>query len=749
MAINAVIRATDMAATKTAVPSARKVATAAAAAAICERLRHEDQVASFNRASIHQMFDGAPPFDPAMRKEQGLEDLANINFLGAAAKRRDALAAYIDLTESVEFLAEFKIDWKDDNQRMDAEYQLADKHKWLMGEWDFENRIMMLADGFIVDGISAAVRNDPWNFQWDVSKLSDFRLPRRTKVGEEHIKLATFSDTMDVDDLWQKIKDPKAARKRGWNISACRKAIATADRSWDGRATWNQNWEKFQEMVKENGYAGYSSYNGIEVDKLISKEADGSYSMCIIPAGGGTGTDFLYKSRHGRFKEVGHIMTVFTSGVGNGTYHSIRSMGWDIFPYEQAMDRLNCKLLDGTALAGSIVAQPKDPNALENFQMQSVGGFMIVQGDVAFPTVQASNVATQVLPVLDSMNRMLQNNTGRYQARSLSNERGSDPTKYQLQQEVAKENVLSSAEMILFYRPLRRLYREDVRRLFNPYLTARDPGGKLAFEFRRKLMKAGVGRAMWSKIEDVKPVRAIGNGSPTQRIQAQDRLLSLSPQYDEQGRQAALYEATAVTPGVGFSNARRYVQPPGARPPIDVEVASNQNTSFALGMPQPVLGTDNHYVHCSIHLDYLDGVAQAVQGGQLDIQQGVTTLNVGLEHCYQHYEPLALDTGRQPEAKAVRQKMQQIGAIAQQQGQKLDRMRRQEMEQQQQPLAGGEGSDGKALDHAQTMQQREEEFEQGMRHREMQTAQKLRTNDLLAANKAAMDRLKTMHGNGS
>lgn len=721
-------------------PPARKVTTAAAAAAICERLAFEDQVASFNRANIHAGFDGAPPFDPVARKEQGLEELANINFLGMAAKRRDALAAYIDLVDSVEFLAEFQIDWKDDNQRMDAEYELADKHKWLMGEWDFENQMMMLSDAVIVDGVAVALRNDPWSFEWGVARLADFQLPRRTKVGEKYIKLCKLSDSMDVDDLWEKIKDPKEARKRGWNVAACQRQIAYADRSWDGnRSTWNKNWEKFQDMVKENGYCGYSSYNGIEVNKLISKEANGRFSLHIIPANGTA--EFLYK-RYARFEKAEHLLTLFTSGVGNGTVHSIRSMGWDIFPYEQAMDRLNCKLLDGTALAGSIVAQPKDPNALENFQMQSVGGFMVVQGDVAFPTIQASNVATQVMPVIDSLDRRLQSNTGRYQARAISPGGNADRTKYEVQQQVAQENVLTAAEMILFYRPLRRLYREDMRRAFNPDLTAKDPGGKLAFEFRRKLMKAGVTKAMWSKIVDVRPVRAIGNGSHTQRIQAQDRLLSLSPQYDEQGRQAALYEATAVTPGVGFSNAKRYVQPPGARPPQDVEIASNQNVSFAVGLQQPVLGTDNHWVHCTIHLDYLQTVANQVQAGEMALPPGVTTLNIGLEHCYQHYEPLALDTGRQPEAKAVKQKMQQIGAIAQQQGQKLEKMQREAM-QQQQPQEGG-------IDPAkmQELTFKEKEFEQGYRHKEELHALEIKTADLRAAQEIAQKRINELSKNG-
>lgn len=724
-------------------PPARKVTTAAAAAAICERLAFEDQVASYNRRNIHALMDGEPPFDPRVRAEQGLEDLANINFLGAQAKRRDALAAYVDLTDSVEFLAEFRLDWPDDNQRVDAEFELADKFTWLMKQWDFENRVMMLADAFIVDGISVALRNDPWDFRWDVAKLSEFQLPRRTKVGEEHIKLAKFSDSMDVDDLWDKIKDPKQARKRGWNVAACQRAIACADRSFDGnRSTWQRNWEKFQDMVKENGYCGYSSYNGIEINKLISKEKDGRYSMHILTANGPT--EFLYK-RYARFEEISHIMTVFTSGVGNGTYHSIRSMGYDIFPYEQALNRLNCKLLDGTALAGSIVAQPKDPAALENFQMQSVGGFMIVQGDVAFPTIPASNVATQVLPVIDTMNRMLQNNTGRYQARAITQGTGGDRTKFEVQQQVAQESVLSTSEMILFYRPLRRLYREDIRRLFNKLLTANDPGGKLAFEFRRKLMKAGVGKDMWHKIEDVRPVRAIGNGSPSQRIQAQDRILSLSPQYDEVGRQTALYEATAVTPGVGFSNAKRYVQPAGARPPIDVEVASLQNVSFGMQLPQPVLGTDNHWVHCSVHLDYLDGVAQMVQKGQMPIQQGVPTLNVGLQHVYEHYEPLSQDTARQPEAKAVKQRMQQIGAIAQQQGQKLDRMMRDAQQQSQQQPQG----EDPAAEGNQKLAQKQAEFEQGMQHREQQNAQEIKTKDLLAAQELTLQRIRAMDRNGS
>lgn len=718
-------------------PPARKVTNAASADAICQRMDREDEVASFNRAGIKSMFDGEVPFNVARRAEQGLEELANINFLGAQAKLRDGLAAYVDLIDSPEHLAEFVLDLPDDTQKSDAAFDLKDKFKWLNGEWDFANRVMRVASGFIQDGVSVGYWDNPWNFQWDAARLANFTLPRGTKVGEEHIKLARFRDEMDVDDLWEKIQDPKEGRRRGWNITECQKQIAHADKGWDGRTNWRNNWEKFVEMQKENGYCGYSSYHRIPVNKLLSKEANGSYSLHIVAAH--SPTEFLYRA-FGRFEDISQLLVTFTSAVGDH-YHEIRGMGYDIFPFEQAINRLNCKLLDGTALAGSIVAQPKDPQALENFQMQSVGGFMVVQGDVTFPSITSSNVATQVLPVIDAMSRMLQNNTGRYQSRSITPDGSSERTLGEVKQQVAKESVLSTSEMILFYWPMRRIYREMVRRLFNPSLTQRDPGGKLAFEFRKKLIKAGVTEKIWSKIEDVKPIRAIGNGSPQQRESAADRILSLSPQYDEVGRQIALLHATAATPGVGFQMAKQFVRPPGERPPPDVEIAGLQNVSFGMGIPQPVLGTDNHWIHASICLDYLDTVAQMVQKGQIDLATGVQTLNIGLQHVYQHYEPLSQDTGRQPEAKAIHKKMQNVGMVAQQQGQKLEKQRRQAAEQQQSQPQNGSATDPMV---EQKLRHTEALFQQEQRHKEEQQALLLRTEDLKSAQKLTLERINRL-----
>lgn len=696
------------------------------------------------------MLDGELPYSTARRAEQGLEELANINFLGGQAKVRDAMASYVDLIDSPEYIARFVLDLPDDTLKSDAEFELKDKFKWLNGEWDFANRVMRVANGFIADGLSVGYWENPWDFRWNAARLSAFTLPRGTKVGEEHIKLMRFRDEMDVDDLWDKIKDPKEGKRRGWNITACSEAIGKADKGWDGR-NWRKSFEQYQQMAKENAYVGYASYNRVPINKLIVKEANGTYSMYIVLEGGGT--EFLYRS-HGRFEDISQILVTFTGAVGD-TYHQLRGLGYDIFPFEQAINRLNCKLLDGTALAGSIVAQPKDPQALENFQMQSVGGFMVVQGDVAFPSIPASNVATQVLPVLDSMNRMMQNNTGRYQSRSITPDGSRERTLGEVNQQIARENVLSSSEMITFYWSMRRIYKEKVRRLLNPKLTQRDPGGKLAFEFRRKLMKAGVNADIWGKIEDVIPIRAIGNGSAQQREAAADRILTLSPQYDEVGRQTALLHATAATPGVGFEMAKQFVQPPGARPPQDVEIAGLQNISFAMGIPQEVVGTDNHWIHASIHLDYLDTVAQMTQQGEMDIAQGVTTLNVGLQHVYLHYEPLAQDTGRKPEAKAVHKKLQNIGAIAQQQSGKLDKMQR---EAQERP--SGTGGADLAMEQQQKLAQNDMLFQQKLahddaivqqeiRHKEQLQALQIRTEDLVAAQKITMERLKNTSNNGA
>jgi hypothetical protein len=187
-------------------PPARKITTAASAVSICDQMDRDDEIASFNRRNVQAMLDGELPYSTARRAEQGLEELANINFLGGQAKVRDAMAAYVDLIDSPEHIARFVLDLPEDTQKTDAEFELKDKFKWLNSEWDFANRVMRVANGFIADGLSVGHWENPWDFRWNAARLSNFTLPRGTKVGEEHIKLARFRDEMDVDDLWDKIK---------------------------------------------------------------------------------------------------------------------------------------------------------------------------------------------------------------------------------------------------------------------------------------------------------------------------------------------------------------------------------------------------------------------------------------------------------------------------------------------------------------------------------------------------------------
>lgn len=731
----------------------RRVKDAQRAWTICHKLDQEDELASWNRRNIHAALDGEVPLDEDKLREIGAPS-TNVNFLEGDALRNSAITPFINLTDSVPVIASFDLNWDDEDEANEFASVLAEEFDLIHREWDqFEPNLLMLSDGFVTDGIAAAYWDNEWDWRWKVGKLSDFRLPRNTRIGEDNIKVCTFEDWMSVDELWGYIKDEEYAV--GWNIECVRKAIAKSSSEYKAQDSWHRHWDKFQEAIKEGDdlTCGIASYTQVRVKKLWIKEFDGTISLSIIKAAEGE-EDYLFDSR-GRFKSIHDCLCVFTYGVGNGTYHSVRGLGWKIFPFIKASNKLNCEMLNGTLLAGKVLIQPGDAAAMENMSITSVGPFMVISPGITPLQIPAPNVASQVMPVIGNLSRVLQNNTGQYQSRAVTPE-GREMTAREATLQESKESVLSAAAMGLFYKPLGRLWRNSFKKLVNPKLKQIDSGGKEAYEFRRRVLKRGVPAEILSmdKIRRITAVKAIGNGSPSQREMAQDRIMALSTGFDEQGKQFALLDSVAATPGVGYSNAKRYVQPPGKRPPIDVQVASLQNMSFGMGIQQPVLGNDNHYVHATVHLDYLYPVAEQLDAGQMDLQQGLTILNLGLEHTLQHSQALDLDQSRQPEAAAVRKTMQQIGAIAEQQQNKLNAEIRKAQEEQMQmaqqpPMDQGTPPQAdpivdKQAQHEQQLQHKEELFQQEVRHRELASRQQIQTSDLVAAQKIAQENLKNL-----
>ncbi len=727
-------------------PTGKRIRDAASAVAICNQLDVDDAWSSSNRAAIDSLFDGQAPYDQASRDALGLGNLANFNSLGAMAKESQAMTAYVNLTDSEEVIANFVLDTGDDDVNDFAGSVLDSEFDLLHDNWDeFKPNVQMLAKQFLRHGCSWAYRDNPWDWRWEPAGWMDFKTERNTKVGDKNLKLGKFRTKYYVDELWEHIKDEASAKKAGWNIDAVKQAIVSAGTVQNDRQqSWDMQYDRFVRDVKENAYYIRFTYGQVAVHKLFVKEWDGKFSLYIVPANGNT-SDFLYKSVR-KYASISEILTTFTYGVGEGTLHTIRGMGFQIFFQEQALNRSICNVLDGTDIASKIVFQPADPNEAENMNLSFVGPYAIMNAKGTFPNVASPNVNSQVMPVIQMLQSQLQMNTGIYAAVPVG-EGEKEMTAAEYKGKVVQQTVISSAQMSLFYDPLGRVYSETWRRLSNPDLRQSDPGGKEAFLFRKRVIRKLATRGIrWEDIKDkvirVQANRAMGNGSPQMRQNAAQQLLSLSTMMDAIGKNKALRQAVSAIPGVTWEHVNQYVPLAGPRTPQDADIAALQNAVFGQGAPQPVLDTDNQAIHTEVHLDYLWQVSQALDSEQEDPNKAMPILQEGLTHVQEHLKILDQDKAYIPEAAAARKAFQNIAAIYERWQNHLMAQARRGQEQQ----AQGQPNEADA-----EMQKKQAQFQLELQHKNDLHQQKLQqaqeSHQQEVAFLAEKDRFRLKEGN--
>lgn len=745
-------------------PTGKRIRDAASAVAICNQLDVDDAWSSSNRAAIDSLFDGQAPYNQEARAAMGLGNLANFNSLGAAAKENQAMTAYVNLTDSEEVIANFILDTGDTNVDEYVGSVLAAEFDLLHDNWDeFKPNVQMVAKQFIRHGCAWAYRDNPWDWRWEPAGWMDFKTERNTKVGDKNLKLGKFRTKYYVDELWDHIKDEEAAKKAGWNVDAVKRAIVAAGTVQNDRQqSWYMQFDRFVRDVKENAYYIRFNYGQVAVHKLFVKEWDGKFSLYIVPANGDT-SDFLYKSVR-KYNSISEILTTFTYGVGEGTLHTIRGMGFQIFFQEQALNRSWCNLLDGTDIATKVVFQPADSNEAENMNLSFVGPYAIMSAKGTFPNIASPNVNSQVAPVIQMLQRELSMNTGIYAAVPVGSDE-KEMTAAEYKGRVVQQTVLSTAQMGLFYDPLGRVYSETWRRLSNPELRQSDPGGKEAFHFRARVMKKLAERAIrWEDIQDkvirVQANRAMGNGSPQMRQNAAQQLLSLSTMMDAIGKNKALRMAVSAVPGVTWEHVNQFVPLSGPRQPQDIDVAALQNATFGSGVPQPVLDTDDQWAHTQTHLDYLWNVSQALDSEQMDPNRAMPILQEGLTHVQQHIAILDQDKAYVTESAAARKMFQNIAAIFERwQNHLMAEARKQQQipspEQGNQPdpdVVKKQQLNDIDLQHRQRMNELEQQDRQQElaylseknRFRLMENQQHLQTKDLESAQKLGQENLKTL-----
>ena len=642
-----------------AVPASR-LKDSKSAYEIYERLRQADEPSAINRARVQSMFDGSPPYDDVALRNAGQAFRCNLNFGNAEAYLESAMSAYIDLIHSVERLVSVETTVGELEQRQQWNAVISEEITRVVREWPkFNHAYLNLCNHFVAHGVGISYFDDDIDWRWQSTGIGDILIPRQTPASESDIEVACARRPISVNHLYQKIQDEESATAIGWNVAEVKRAISKACSisSDDSR-----NWEKLAADLKNNDlYSGAKSAL-VRMIHLWVQEFDGSVSHYAVLEDD-SNKDFLLKAPN-RYPEMGKAFTFFPYGIGtNGTYHSIRGLGYKIFPHVQTANRLRSQMIDSAMLSSSVMLQPEDERAIDAFSFNYMGPFALLSPGMTYVERAIPNMSTATMPVLQDMTAQMNERVGQYNVNSMFGS-GKERTRFEVAAHLESASKISVTALNLFYEPWDRLLREMVRRITRPNYSVDLPGGYAAQTLLERCLDRGVPPEAVISLqhERTKAVRAVGAGSQAQRLVALQQLNEYAGSFDAEGRRRLQRDQVAAL--VGYEHADRYVPPAdGPRLPIDAKLAQLENDQLENGADIQVLPTDLDVVHLDVHIAHMNTRVAAVEQGQMSLEDATRKVLPVFQHSMKHLENMQSDTAITELVSNYRDQLKSFGEI--------------------------------------------------------------------------------------
>lgn len=622
-----------------------RIADAASLNNIVRKIVERDLGSALARQDVQRMLDGAPPYEEVWLRESGQEGRCNLNFQDGKKEVRRKMLAYYDLTDSVPVLGVIHSEFgKDVNVRDRHNMIMSEELHRMIKDWpSFGTYFQLLVQKFCSHGLGFIYRQDDLDWKWYVAGLEDFKVPRGTTLAEDELDLAICFRDVTAGKLYKWMTEAAEDDKR-WNKDEVKEALLKAS---DSQLVFSVGaWEKYEQMLKNNDI--WAATMAQDVVKLVWAwvvEYSGKVSSYLTLRNGGN-KNFLFKCES-RFESVHQCFTFFPYEVGtNGTLHSVRGRAHEIYPEVQVLNMLRGNTIDNARMAGSLLLQPSSPEAAEDMAITFYGGAVYIPPNVNILNGNLTNPSQGMLPIVQDMSFLL-HDEGIPQTPAPFDNKGKvgDKTKYQIQDEQAKTAVLDTASLTLFYNPWKRVLNESWRRVRNKDLKATDPGGREVFDFRKRCMNRGVPfEALVDPTSWIEPFRAIGYGSPGNRMLAYDRMMQKFGQLDPVGQNNLIRDSIAQD--VGYAQVDRYAPEIGAngRQPVDAEIAALQNAAMSAGVPQPVLPNDHHIIHVTTHQPGIEDDLSNLESDQGDPQTLLQVVQLKIQHIAQHMRLLKSDS---------------------------------------------------------------------------------------------------------
>lgn len=648
-------------------PPTSRVISALSVRQRVSEIRDAESLRSERRTHIQGLLDGNRPVpESKMRKLNRMGD-ANINLRTGEATVDSAKTPYYDLIfDNSDCCIQIQLEYglvPDSQLRSEWSQIMSEELHCTFNRWDgFDGQMQLKQWQMCVHGTGLPVFEDAVDWRWRSRPISDCLVPDDADADIDLLEELVIPRAILPTQLYDRIKNPKAAETRGWNVKATQQAIINAaPAGW--RKDWGNNFEKYQDSLRCGDVMYNAKTSRIFVADYFAKEFDGKITHAILLDnqvaqkssldGKNKKDDFLFlkERRFDSFSQI--VCPFFFDIVGAGLWHGVKGLGPKIFDFCSVENILTNNAIDKANLGIGVI--PKTAVDKQSMETITAGGVTFFQPGTEFVKVSFNDNIEASLLVKRDLQSMREGNIGMY--RQTANEQGALPTLGQEQIATAERAMLTKGAINRYYKSLDRLFREMVRRI----LKAPDMEAKM---FRERCTMRGVPEQLlkFEAIYEVKATRAVGYGSPAMRGLASEKLMAGLPTItDERSRTNAL--RTAYAPFVGTENLDSFFPRDKAAPTNQISFAALENNALQSPAGGAMVTSDqDHIGHFDVHTQSVFQHGQAAQGGQSNPMALLTHLTNYLPHAQEHLQAIAGDESRKNE---VEQRMQTLAQLAQ------------------------------------------------------------------------------------
>jgi hypothetical protein len=722
------------------VTAAARVKRASDVVSQYQTLFNEDYIASRDRAVVQSMADRNAPYSDSRLRQLGISGITNVNWGDLGIAQMEAEKPYNSVLMSMSHfgIVPFKNGVMTDVEAEEKEIVVAEELHRMITEWrDFRFRWKMNAHFFTMWGVSFTYREDNLDWRWKVSSLQDVKVPRGTQATVNEVDRIFMKADMTPSDLFAKIRDPEVGRLAGWNEAQIRMSCANAQ----PKPLNTQSPEDMQAMWKDNSVYSGNTNIVVQVVHGFVKEVDGSVSHYIVDYTLNTAeAQFIYEKK-GKFADMSEFINAYLFGVGtNGDFHSIRGNAFNLFPSAAALNKLRCKLVDkANDEANTFLSTDNEDATIDNMIVPRGPYFQLTTG-VNFVERATPPVAGNLVPAIEEMEQTFRVQSSGMAPRSTAQTERGQKTKYELQRADEIDSSLTSDSMDMFLDSWKWDYREVVKRVINPDLQEDHPGGKQAFDFRRRCEQRGVPYVLLQQLDfdNINLNRGIGRGSSAERRSVLSNLNdTIFGRLDPEGQQILTRDTIAAQTDYRYA-LMLVPRQAGQRPPVDKQIANIENMDLKTGSDAVLVPNQNHIVHVGTHLELLQAYDAAIAEVQVELKDAIPVMLKASEHCNEHMQ--YIDPESQP-YRTYKQALQQLNEVITNGAKHLESDQRKAQKAMEKGLPPPEedgtppGVHGQAVDARARLEMIRQEGLTKLEIKKQEADQKLLFNDAFAAQK--------------